>query len=992
MNNFAVFRRAVMAALSVAAVGACLPMSTAIAQDDATAADEAIEEIITTGSIIRRAQTATASPVTVLTEDQLDLRGINTIADAVTMLPANNAGTMNASWSTFGFATGASAVSLRGLTTSASLTVFDGMRMAPYPLGDDGQRNFVDLGTIPDSIVERIEILKDGASATYGADAIAGVVNVITKKEITGLHFGTSYGFSQESLGDEYRGDVTWGTGELDSDGFNFYMALEAQHNDPIAMSDGPAPFNTWDWSDVCNSDGVCMDNNARNGLQYDGTIYGVSGNGTAVPMVRPWDAVDGAMGNWELLNTQAGCRHLEEVNPSNAADVDLTGPVCTEDRSTYVNLYPRIDRSGLNLRYTGRFGDAEAYAMLNYYKVNTDQSGGTPWGFHGTTTPGGPEIVRVGITPVLLPVYVCPLGPDGIADICDATNGTLNPNNPYAAQGQTARLSYTPGNYVGGRAAAIETESLRYAFGIEGSFGDWDYTLDAVFARIDLEQTRTGYPKPRRLLNAIADGSLNLVDPSQNSQAVWDYMYPSVTNTNTSDVDHYQATLVRSLFEASGGDVVAAFGIAYREESVHAPSANGFQNDPYERYLSVNTVAATGERDVSSAFFEVDAPLTDMLTVNLQGRYDDYSSGQSDFSPKFGIQFQPTDMIKLRGTYSEGFRIPSFNEAFGEPTTGYITQTIDPGTPEGAAFLAAHGNNAYATGQFNVGLTASGNSELEPEQSEAFTAGVVFELERDVAITLDWWRIEVNDLVSNADYSPALEQYYQNNGVVNVPGLTVIPADIDPDYPNALPHLGFIGYSYQNADSEIAEGIDLGLNWSHDFGSWYFNTNLETSYLMELSKTIEGEKLNFEGTLSPCDVTSCSGAPDWRATWVSSISREDLTLALTANYTGSYSNTSADYGGDPSDCEGSVGNSVYFYADGSGFKCDHGSYTDFDFSAQYQVSENVGLFLNIINVFDTEPEFDPASAYWLYGFNPAWELNGWRGRYFRLGVKADFE
>ena len=990
MSNSTTSRRVVMAALGAAAVATCLPMTTAVAQEEQE--EQYIEEIVTTGSIIRRSETATASPVSVLTADQLDMRGINTIADAVTMLPANNAGTMNASWSTFGFATGASAVSLRGLTTSASLTVFDGMRMAPYPLGDDGQRNFVDLGTIPDSIVERVEVLKDGASSTYGADAIAGVVNVITKKEITGMHIGTSYGFSQEGEGDEWRGDVTWGTGELDVDGFNFYMAIEAQSNDPIAMSEGPGYFNTWDWSDVCNSDGVCMDNNARNGLQYDGTIYGVSGNGTAVPMVRPWDAVDGAQGNWELLNPQAGCRHLEEVNPSNAADVDLTGPVCTEDRSTYVNLYPRIERRGLNMRYTGRFGDAEAYAMFNYYKVNTDQSGGTPWGFHGTTTPGGPEIVRVGITPVLLPVYVCPLGPDGIADICDATNGTLNPNNPYAALGQTARLSYTPGNYTGGREADIETESLRYAFGLEGSFGEWDYTLDAVFARIDLEQTRTGYPKPRRLLNAIADGSLNLVDPSQNSQDVWDYMYPSVTNTNTSDVDHYQATIARPLWDASGGEVIAAFGLSWRNEEVHAPSANGFQNDPYERYLSVNTVAATGERDVSSAFFEIDAPLTDMLNINLQGRYDDYSTGQDDFSPKFGIQFQPFDMLTLRGTFSEGFRIPSINEAFGEPTTGYITQTIDPGTPEGAAFLAAHGNNAYATGQFNVGLTASGNPELEAEESEAFTLGVVLEPTENLVLTLDYWNIDVTNLVSNVDYSPAFDQWYQNNGVVDVPGITAIPADVDPDFPDALPHVGFLQYSYTNADTEIAEGFDLGANWSHDFGNWYFNTNLELSYLAELSKTIDGVKFNYEGTLSPCDVTSCSGAPDYRATWVSSISREDLTLALTANYTGSYSNASTDYGGDPNDCDASVGGSVYFYADGSGYKCDHGSYTDFDFSAQYQVSETMQLYLNIINVFDTEPEFDPASAYWLYGFNPAWELSGWRGRYFRLGLKADFE
>ena len=208
------FRKTLSVLVGTASALAVFP---ATAQD--RYGDEPIEEIVTTGSIIKRAETATASPITVLSSEQLEIRGINTIADAVTLLPANNAGTMNSSWSTFGFSTGASAVSLRGLTTSKSLTTFDGLRMAPYPLGDDGRRNFVDLGTIPESIIDRVEVLKDGASSTYGADAIAGVVNVITKKEIQGMHINGSIGASQEGDGDELRGDITWGVGDLDSDG-----------------------------------------------------------------------------------------------------------------------------------------------------------------------------------------------------------------------------------------------------------------------------------------------------------------------------------------------------------------------------------------------------------------------------------------------------------------------------------------------------------------------------------------------------------------------------------------------------------------------------------------------------------------------------------------------------------------------------------------------------------------------------------------------------
>ena len=986
-------RLAIMAAFGAATVGTCLPITAAIAQDQPK--EETIEEIITTGTIFRRAETATASPVTVLTSDQLDLRGINTIADAVVNLPANNAGTMNTSWSSFGFSTGASAVSLRGLTTSSSLTTFDGLRMAPYPLGDDGRRNFVDLGTIPDAIVDRIEVLKDGASSTYGADAIAGVVNVITKREIIGLHFNGSLGQSQEGDGDEFRGDVTWGVGDIGSDGYNFYANIELQESDSIAAKERPK-FGSWDWTSYCNSSGGCLDNTNPNGLQADGTFFGPSYSQQTI--FRPYDTVAGAStGNYQLFDPVAGgCTatdYLTEVNPSNAADEGLTGPICESNYfGSLVNVFPKVERKGANMRFTKTVNDrTEFYAMGSYYGVKTSDSGGTPDVFFGTTTPGGPDIQRVQLPLPILPVYVCPLGIDGYAT-CDASNGVLNPNNPFAAAGDAAQVRYRSPLP---RDSATDTETYRLAAGLIGTFGasdEWDYAVDVVTAKVSMDLTRTGYIIPRRVLNVVYDGSFNFVNPEQNSQETFDYIAPAITTKNTSTMDQIQATLARSLFEMSGGDVLGAFGFAYREESVNAPSANGFKQDPYERYKTVNTVAAAGERDVTSLFFEVDAPVAETFTVNVSGRYDDYSTGQSNFSPKVGLQFQPIDMIKLRATYSEGFRIPSFNESFGAPTTGYVSTALDPNNPAEAAMIAAHGGNAYVSGTYSYGLTSIGNPALEAEESESYTVGVVFEPLESLTLTLDYWHIDVSKLISNADSSAVLDLYYANNGVVNIEGITVIPAAADPDFPNALPLIGFIQASYKNVDSEIASGVDLGVNFTHEFGNVLFGSYLELSYLEELSKTIDGNKLNYHGTLSPCDVTSCSGAPDLRATWVNSLEWNDYTFALTANYTGDYDNASVDYGGVKGDCDSNGFASVYLYDDGTPFKCTHGAYLDFDFSATYQVNESTQVYLNMLNVFDEEPEFDPASAYFLYGFNPAWELNGWRGRYFRLGVSMSFE
>jgi len=156
-------------ALGMALVAAAPAFAQAASTAAAPAADAAPaeQEIVVTGTLFRNAAAATASPVTVLSSEDLTKRGINTISDAVQSISANNAGSMNQNWTGFNFATGATAVSLRGLTTGNTLTIFDGLRSAPYPLADDGHRNFVDLNTIPQAIVDHIDVLQDGASSTY---------------------------------------------------------------------------------------------------------------------------------------------------------------------------------------------------------------------------------------------------------------------------------------------------------------------------------------------------------------------------------------------------------------------------------------------------------------------------------------------------------------------------------------------------------------------------------------------------------------------------------------------------------------------------------------------------------------------------------------------------------------------------------------------------------------------------------------------------------
>ena len=303
------------AAAPADAGAAAQPAQSATPAPAPQSADAAPADIVVTGTLFRNAAAATASPVTVLTATDLANRGINTVSDALQSLPQNNGGTLNTNFSPFGFATGASAPSLRGLDDGRTLTLFDGMRSAIYPLADDGVRNFVDINTIPDSIVDRVEVLADGASSTYGADAVAGVVNVIIKKQITGLHLNASEGISQQGDAGEQRFDATYGYGKLDEQGFNVYVNGEYQNDDPLALNARGAPFGTDNHSNICGpSNGnnpaipagttTCMPNGIRNGIQADGSFGGFQS--TTTPFVRPFSA-DGTT-QWQMLNPAAGC------------------------------------------------------------------------------------------------------------------------------------------------------------------------------------------------------------------------------------------------------------------------------------------------------------------------------------------------------------------------------------------------------------------------------------------------------------------------------------------------------------------------------------------------------------------------------------------------------------------------------------------------------------------------------------------------------------
>ncbi len=964
-------------------------------------------DVVVTGTLFRRTNTETASPVTVLTSQNLEQRGINTVEDAVQRLSANGAGTLPTSFSANGaFAAGASAPSLRGLTTDSTLVLFDGLRAAYYPLADDGVRNFVDINTIPDAIVDRIEVLKDGASSTYGADAVAGVINVITKKQITGIHANVSSGISERGDAGERRIDVTSGYGDLTENKFNFYVSGEYQKNDSLYNNARGYPFDTSDLSHLCGASGSCRNNNVANGIQYDGSYAGVGT--TTVPDVRAYSGTNTAIPGsaYGLLNPAAGCGTLPTVTLNAAQLAAVPTARATQCQLDLVKNYgvilPSQQRLGGSARLTVALGSkAQAYLAFNFAQ-NDVRYTGTPQSIRNNTPAGG---TTFSTTSLALPVYVCPRNGASavvinnipqVAGCSPATGGVLNPNNPFAAQGQTARILYRLQDIPLSNRQL--TNTYRAAGGVTGTFGNgFNFAADGTYMKQNLTQTSSGYIYVQHLLDEVADGSYNFVNPSLNSQAVRNYLTPTDITKSSSELYQIQGNVSKELFTLPGGPLQVAIGGSYRHESIFAPSANPVTvGAPTQRYFTINGFGTSGQRNVKSGYFEINAPIFNQLELNGSGRYDSYSTGQNNFSPKIGGKFTPIRQVAFRSTFSKGFRIPSFAESFGLPTTGYITQTPTTAYQNSPACLIPGTTTkyAYCTAQYSLGLTSVGNTNLKPEKSTSFTAGVIIEPIRNVSLSVDYYNIYKKGLITGANYSPQIAAYYgSNGGGALTPGITGIQTD--PNYiagQGPYPLLTNIQYGFINADSAKSTGIDFDLEASvHLTPGIKLVSSLEGNYVIELSQTIDGVKQRYDDTLGPYQTTSASGTPKWRASWQNTLDFGAASLTGTVYYTAGYQEGAEDDGDTRGVCAVGAGGSSYAqYRDGSIVQCRTHSFIDVDLTGQIKVNDKFTFYLNVLNVFDVSPPYDP-STYGGYNYNPAWANQGIIGRYFRAGARVNF-
>jgi iron complex outermembrane receptor protein len=977
------------------------PAAPAGGQTDQAA--ESGNDIVITGTLFRRTDTETPSPVTVITAEDIGKRGITTVQGAIQSLAANNGPALTNSFTANGaFAGGASSISLRGLTTSSTLVLFDGLRAAYYPLADDGTRNFVDLNTIPDEIVDRVEVLKDGASSTYGADAVAGVVNVITKKEIKGLHATAEAGISQRGDAANHRLSATFGYGDLAEQGFNVYLSGHYLDEAALYNRDRGYPFNTDDQTGICantgptGARGACGPNNIQNGVT-DGAFNGLSTRTTAF-MVRPFDATNTTpLGSYQLLN---GCGSLTPYSLTDAqlaaTNVDAHGnplavpvvprDVCQQDLThDYGQIEPVMRRWGASGHLTANIGNSELTAELNYERSFTSYTG-LPSVIRANAPAGidfAPYSTLQGATILTLPVYICARG---TTDPCTATNGTLNPNNPFAAQGQVAQL-------IGRLPTSITYNSTlsqvyRAAIGLHGTFGDgWTYGIDGTAMVSKLQTTAKGYVYIQHLLDEINDGSYNFVNPELTSQAALDYLTPTQRLEQNSHLYQVQANIAKDLLQLPGGMLQVAVGGAFRHESLYDPSGNPDYAGATERYFTLNAFGAIGKREVESAYFEVNAPVLDSLEINASGRYDHYSSGQSNFSPKIGAKFTPIKQLAIRGTFSKGFRIPSFAESGALPTTGYVT--VNPASlPD--SFTSQHLTggkfDTYLT-DYSIGETTVGNPNLKAEKSRNFTVGAVLEPIHNISFTVDYYNIEKTNAITPVNFQSAIDNYY-TTGELTYNNVTIVQDAADVLNPNAQKRVAFAQGTFINANKIHTSGLDFGARGVFNLGSKVkFTTDVEATYIIDLNTTFpDGHTEHYAGTLGNYNLTAGSGTQRWKGNWQNTLDVGPWSLTATAYYTSGYNYSAEDQGNVAGDC-GYVPTNL----DGNAYVgCNVKSFIDVDMHAQVKVAHRFTLYTDVLNVADRKPPID-AATYGAYLYNPVVAEAGIIGRSFRVGAKVDF-
>ena len=926
----------------VVAVPIWLIHGAVVAQDAPPAVQS--QTVTVTGSNVRRTDSETPSPVEVITSQDIKNSGYTSVGDVLHNITANNMGSLSQS-APSAFAAGGSGVALRGLTVGATLVLIDGHRMASYPMPDDGERDFVDISSIPIDAIERIEVLKDGASAVYGSDAIAGVVNVILKKQFTGLTMSAESGISSHGDGATQHASITGGIGDLSKDGQNAYISLEARHANSILLRKRPYLART-DWTpyggaNLTQGTDSGADSGASSGAG-SGTGYLVDGAGN-----RTWFP--------GCTNTQAAADQCGYSNPYQTLSPETTN-------LDAMGRYTKNLGSGWQANFQGSVLRSEAHQVGLF---NNAAATGVGSGGNG----GGLNLFHFGPGSAPTPAF-----PDSFPFVL-----TVPATYPGNTTGDTAALVYDFRD-IGPLEQTTVSTSYRAVAELAGSIGDWDLNGSLGYTRVGTRASFSHYIDFPALQDALDSGTY-LVDGT-NSAATLAAVAPSASSTSTNELTFASVRAGTTLADLAGGPLGLSIGADFTHRQLHELFPPSFVNG--SQAIGIYSFAE-GSQTVSAAYAELVAPFTKQLEIDVAGRVDHYNLTGTSATPKAGFKFTPVQEFTLRGTFSKGFRAPNPAETGNAgSTSGFVGNLHDP-------VYCPNGNvqpnlPAGMLDPCNIALQELqlSSPHLKPEKSTSFTLGTIFEPNKTYSATLDYYHITIRDQIISV-------------GQLGQTGLDDAASLGTIIYRDSSQNILYDTYPFINANTTTTSGLDLDVVGKYDLHeAGRLKAEVQVSYMLQYDLTAQGVKYHLAGTHGPAFVSEDTGTPRTRGAFTLTWGKGPFEIAGTVNYISRYSVT------DPSegipDCDSAL--SSVFPDGGAPSKfCHVGSFTELNVVARYNWDEHLQLHGGVTNLLNKKAPYDlqtfgsPGNGAEQGGapYNPSYHQDGAVGPMFTIGATYTF-
>lgn len=934
-------------------------------------AQQPIDEILVTGSRLVRHDLSAPSPTTVVNAEAVQLSGDTTVEAVINELPQLSAGN-NSSVNSAG-ASGVLTANLRGLGATRTLTLVNGRRFIPA-----NGAGSVDLATIPNALVERVEIITGGASAVYGSDAVAGAVNFLLRNDFEGFEVSTQFGETSAGDGQSVSYGLLFGTNVAEDRG---NLTLYASHStrDPVMMQDR-------DFSRVPL--------NASLGPSGSGNIPG----GRMTLSAAQIAALNVGSGAGVVPIGPEGC-----TTPVNSIRFGANGAVLRHcDPETLYNyaagnylLRPLERTQFAGLAHYAFDDSTEAYVELHYALAENEFQQAADSLSIVTGTNSYFEVLNYANNPVLSPdVRALFVNNRQIFD----PQGT---GNARIAGGIARRV-----DELGLRNFSFERATFGSTAGVRGDFpvGDhtWHWDVFGQYQRSRTDETVRGTMSPARMslgLNSTTNSAGQLVcvtavfgcvpvNPfglGSISPEAAAFISPARSSSDLFERSVAGASLAGEFLSMPAGPVSAAVGVEYREDEYRfMPGAT----DLAREYGSASRGITAGGYDVSEAFAELrvpllrDKPFADVLAIDGAIRYSDYSNFGSTETWRAGLEWAPVDWVRFRGAYNVAIRAPNISELFAP-----ITQGFSPGndpcaavrnpSPAQKAFCVQQGVPAAEIDTFvqtalGFSQLSGGNPDLEEETSETMTIGAVLRLpflER-FNLAVDYYTIEVEDAVATLNAQTTLDVCYQ-----------LLDANSAPC--RAITRLAGTGEIFQvrASNSNIGllsvDGVDLTTDYTFDLPeSFGIGSNgadmmllLHAGWLFEReSQLIGAQPIDCAGYFGSCTAQGAGGSPDFKAIFMATYDSGPLMVRTQIRYIGDLEPLPA------------IAATTPVVAD---------AVTYVDFSGAFRFGTALEIFAGIDNAFDEQPPLLTSS--WGGDANTDVTLYDVIGRRYFVGVRAKF-